>query len=169
MYIIQLPTMIRPVKPADTQPITDIYNEYVRNSVITFETEPVTVDEMQKRISEISARFPYYVYETDGKVVGYCYAHTWKERAAYKHTLETTVYLHPQYQRKGIGKSLMERLIDECRREGYQALIACITEGNEASDLLHIKLGFKQVSHFEKVGMKFGRVLDVADFELVLV
>ena len=62
----------------------------------------------------------------------------------------------------------MERLIEECRREGYRALIACITEGNAASDALHLRLGFKQVSHFERVGLKFGRWLDVVDYELLL-
>ena len=80
----------------------------------------------------------------------------WKERAAYRHTLETTVYLAPGYEGKGIGRELMERLIEECRRDGYRALIACVTEGNVVSDALHLRLGFKKVSHFKKVGLKFG-------------
>ena len=102
------------------------------------------------------------------EVVGYCYAHAWKEKAAYKYTLETTVYLSPGYKGKGIGRQLMERLIEECRVGGYHALIACITEGNEASCSLHEKLGFRKVSHFEKVGLKFGRWLDVVDYELII-
>ena len=130
----------------DAKAIVDIYNEYVVNSVATFETEPLRVEEM----------------------VGYCYAHTWKEKAAYKYTLETTVYLSPRYKGKGIGRQLMERLIEECRVGGYHALIACITEGNEASYSLHEKLGFRKVSHFEKVGLKFGRWLDVVDYELII-
>lgn len=96
------------------------------------------------------------------------YGVSWKERAAYRHTLETTVYLASEYQGKGIGKQLMQTLINECRHRGYHALIACITEGNEASNSLHQKLGFKQVSHFEKVGLKFDRWLDVFDYELIL-
>lgn len=161
--------MVRCVELADTKAITDIYNEYVMNSVATFETEPVSETEMHSRISEISSHFPYLVYEADGEVAGYCYAHTWKERAAYKYTLETTVYLSPRYQGKGIGRQLMARLIDECHMAGYHALIACITEGNEASNRLHLKLGFRQVSRFEKVGIKFGRWLDVLDYELLLI
>lgn len=160
--------MIRCVELTDTKTITAIYNEYVINSVATFETEPVSETEMRSRISEISSYFPYLVYEADGEVVGYCYAHVWKEKAAYKYTLETTIYLSPKYQGKGIGKQLMTRLIDECRVAGYHACIACITEGNEGSNQLHLKLGFKQVSHFEKVGIKFGRWLDVLDYELLL-
>lgn len=161
--------MIRRVKLQDAKAITTIYNEYVEHSVSTFDTEPLREEDMRSRIAEIAARFPYFVYEEDGRVTGYCYAHLWKERDAYKHTLETTVYMAPGYLGKGIGKMLMQRLIEECKREGCHALIACITEGNAASDSLHLGLGFKQVSHFEKVGLKFGRWLDVVDYELLLI
>ena len=108
------------------------------------------------------------MYVDQDEVVGYCYAHTWKERSAYRYTLETTVYLSPGHTGKGIGMLLMKKLIGACRENGYRALIACITEGNEASNILHEKLGFKQVSHFKKVGLKFDRWLDVADYELLL-
>ena len=160
--------MIRKVRLQDTKEITDIYNEYVLHSVATFETEPLHEKEMQRRISQISSVYPYLIYELDNKIAGYCYAHAWKERDAYKYTLETTVYLAPRYTGRGIGKQLMQRLIEECRKRGYRALVACITEGNEASNSLHRKLGFRQVSHFEKVGLKFNRWLDVLDYELLL-
>lgn len=160
--------MIRRVELQDAKAITTIYNEYVEHSVATFETEPLREEDMRNRIAGIAAHFPYFVYEEEGKVTGYCYAHLWKERAAYRHTLETTVYLASGHEGKGIGKALMERLIEECRRDGYHALIACVTEGNAVSDALHLRLGFKQVSHFEKVGLKFGRWLDVVDYELLL-
>ena len=126
----------------DAKAIVDIYNEYVVNSVATFETEPLRVEEMEGRIAGISASYPYLVYVDQDEVVGYCYAHTWKEKAAYKYTLETTVYLSPRYKGKGIGRQLME--------------------------MLHEKLGFRKVSHFEKVGLKFGRWLDVVDYELII-
>ena len=103
--------MIRRVELKDTGDITEIYNEYVVNSIVTFETEAVSEAEMYVRISEISSHYPYFVYEVNGRVVGYCYAHAWKERAAYKYTLETAVYLSPEYSGKGIGKQLMQRLI----------------------------------------------------------
>ena len=76
--------MIREVRPEDTGSITAIYNEYVAHSVITFETEPVREEEMRSRITGIVSHFPYFVYETEGKIAGYCYAHAWKERAAYR-------------------------------------------------------------------------------------
>ena len=147
--------MIRRVELQDAKAITTIYNEYVRHSVATFETEPLREEDMRNRIAVIAVRFPYFVYEEEGKVVGYCYAHLWKERAAYRHTLETTVYLAPGYEGKGIGRELMERLIAECRRD-------------VVSDALHLRLGFKKVSHLKKVGLKFGRWLDVVDYELLL-
>lgn len=160
--------MIRRVELKDAKEITRIYNEYIVSSTITFETDAVSEEEMRIRISEISSHYPYFVYEENETVIGYCYAHAWKGRAAYKYTLETTIYLSSGCSGKGIGKQLMQCLIEECRREGYHALIACITEGNEVSKSLHLRLGFKQVSHFKKVGIKFGRWLDVADYELLL-
>ena len=138
--------MIRRVELRDSKTIADIYNEYVMHSVVTFETKPLKEEEMRSRIIEIFKNFPYWVYEIDDRVVGYCYAHPWKQRAAYKYTLESTVYVSPDYVGKGIGKELMQKLIEECRKGGYHALIACITSGNEVSDSLHLKLGFKQVS-----------------------
>ena len=73
--------MIRRVELKDTGDITEIYNEYVVNSIVTFETEAVSEAEMYVRISEISSHYPYFVYEVNGRVEGYCYAHAWKERA----------------------------------------------------------------------------------------
>lgn len=160
--------MIRKVVPADAADIAAIYNEYILHSVITFDTTPVSVAEMRSLILGISTHYPYFVYEENGVVKGYCYAHIWKDKDAYRHTLETTLYLAPDIQRKGWGTRLMLRLIDACRSIGCKALIACITEGNTASEILHRKLGFKKVSHFEKVGFKFNRLLDVVDYELVL-
>ena len=160
--------MIRKVVPEDAAAIASIYNEYILHSVITFDTAPVSESDMRSSILDISARFPYFVYEDKGKVVGFCYAHPWKGKAAYRHTLETTLYLMPDVKGRGLGTQLMERLMAECRAGGYKVLIACITEGNTVSESFHRKLGFTKVSHFTKVGFKFNRLLDVVDYELVL-
>lgn len=160
--------MLRAIQTNDAQAITDIYNYYVTNSAATFETVPISTEDMRQRIADISPRFPYFVFEQDGLIAGYCYAHPWKERAAYRHTLETTVYVAPQYAHRGIGLLLMQNLIAQCRQAGYHALIACITQGNEASIKLHERLGFCKASHFKQVGFKFGHFLDVVDFELLL-
>ncbi len=158
---------IRPVTLEDAGAIVDIYNYFITDTTVTFEVQPLTVEEMAERIREISARFPYFVYEEDGRVLGYCYAHLWKERAAYSKTLETTVYLHKDATHRGIGSLMVNHLVDLCREQGYHALIACITEGNEASVKMHEKLGFRQVSEYKEVGRKFGEWLGVVDLELL--
>ena len=159
---------IRKATLQDAAAIVGIYNEYILHSTVTFETEPLTVEQMCERMSGILSSCPYLVYEEDGKVLGYCYAHEWKERAAYCHTWETSVYVDASAHHKGIGEALMRTLIADCRQREVHALIACLTEPNEPSSSLHRKLGFVKVSHFKEVGNKFGRWLDVGDYELIL-
>lgn len=160
---------IRNVTPADFQAITEIYRDYVEQTTISFETVAPTLAEMSERIETISATCPYIVAESEGgRLAGFCYAHPWKERAAYAGTLETTVYLDPHFKGNGLGKALMRRLIELCREAGFDSLIACITYGNEASCRLHEGLGFRKVSHFTGVGRKFGKILDVVDYQLTL-
>ena len=161
--------MIRFVSADDALEIAAIYNHYVEHTTISFETEVVDVDEMRCCIDDVSSIYPYFVsVDDDGRIEGYCYAHRWKERAAYHATLETTVYLRPDCCGRGLGRKLMNRLIGECRERGVHALIACITADNHASVALHKCLGFEAVSHFREVGCKFGRRLDVIDMELLL-
>ena len=160
--------MIRYVTQRDVKRITEIYNDYIINTTISFEVKPLTEDEMRNRIESVLAHGPFLVWEEDGEIAGYCYAHPWKERAAYHNTLETTVYLAPQYFRRGIGSQLMRELINQCRVNNIKVLIACITANNEASIKMHEALGFKQVSYFSQVGEKFGQSLDVIDMQLIL-
>ncbi len=160
--------IIRRVSEADAGEIADIYNVYVKESTASFEIEELTDEDMRCRIADIATHCPYWVCEEDGKIIGYCYVHPWKERAAYAKTLETTVYVAADCKGKGVGRMLMQRVIDDCRALGYVALVACITGGNEASVRLHERLGFRQVSHFRKVGFKLGLWLDVVDYELLL-
>lgn len=161
--------MITEVTIKDVTEITAIYNHYIRESVATFDTEEWSVEKMSERIQALSSAYPYIVFRMpEGKIGGFCYAHPWKEKDAYSRTLETTVYVSPEYTGRGIGKQLMQELIRICRERNFLTLIACITEGNESSFRLHEKLGFERVSHFKKVGMKFGKYLDVIDYELIL-
>ena len=161
--------LYRKLKSSDIPQITELYNWYIVNGVESFETEPLTGEQMRRRAEAIAAEYPYYVAEDEeGRVAGYCYAHPWKERAAYSHTLETTIYLDPAFKRSGVGTALMRLLIADCRRLGCKALIACITGDNAASIAFHRKLGFEQASLFRSVGYKHGRWLDVVDMEMIL-
>ena len=159
---------IREVKLSDAQAIADIYNYYIANTTVTYETELVTADEMARRIEEISAKYPYFVYEEAGKVIAYCYAHPWRTRAAYLYTLETTIYLDHSVKHHGIGSLMVNHLIALCKEKGYHALIARATDENVESKVFHEHLGFKQVSHYEEVGWKFDRWLGINCFELIL-
>lgn len=161
-------TMIRNATNGDVVAIAEIYNWYVTYGTETFETETVAVEEMRGRMTATINAYPFIVYDDGGRVLGYAYAHQWKARAAYQLTWETSVYVATDQRHKGIGRALMERLIDACRRAGCRVLIACITQGNVASEALHRQLGFKQVSAFEQVGVKFGKTLGVTDWELML-
>ena len=162
-------TGIREVNPeTDLEAITEIYRWYVENTTATFELDPLTPESMLRRIEEVAPNFPYLVWENEGEILGYCYVHTWKKYPAYDITLETTIYLRPEETGRGIGKKLMQRLIGECRESGYGSLIACITAENTRSCRFHENLGFRKVSHFHGVGMKFGRLLDVEDYQLIL-
>ncbi len=161
--------LIRKVKPSDAADIAAIYNHHVLNTNVTFDTEPLSVETMRDKIASIAACYPYVVCEKEGRVAGFCYAHQWKEKAAYAHTWETTVYVSEECLRYGIGDNLMRHLISECRNSGNcHALIACITSPNPSSEALHRELGFKQVSHFRGVGYKFHERIDVTDWELEL-
>ena len=160
--------MIRKVTQADIRDIVLIYNYYIENSTITFETSPVSYEEMANRIADISEKYPFFVYVDSGKVVGYCYASSWKKRAAYSKTVESTIYIVEDFQRRGIGGILMKKLIDELREKSFHAVIACITIPNPSSIGLHERLGFRQVSAFKEVGYKLGKWLDVGDWEMLL-
>lgn len=160
--------LIRKVRLSDAAEIAEIYNRHIIHTTVTFETEPVDADEMKRRIAGFSADGLYFVCESEGKVAGYCYAHTWKTKDAYSRTLETTVYVAENFKHAGVGTMLMERLISECRRSGIHALVACITDGNAESVDFHRRLGFRRVSHFSQVGRKFGEWIDIEDYELIL-
>ncbi len=161
--------MIRNVQPKnDAAALAAIYNEYVLGTTISFETQALPPAQMEARIASFAAEFPYLVYEERGVVLGHCYAHRWKERAAYARTWESTIYLSPQACGKGVGRKLMQELISRCRDAGCRVLIACITRDNEPSCRFHEALGFRRVSHFHAVGEKFGKLLDVVDYQLEL-
>jgi L-amino acid N-acyltransferase YncA len=160
--------MIRDAVPADAAQVVDIYNHYVLNSVITFEEAAVTAEEMATRIADVRATLPWLVYETDGRIDGYCYATKWRVRAAYRFAVETTVYLRPGLARRGLGTQLYEELIERLRTLGRHIAIGGIALPNDASVGLHERMGFVKVAHFPQVGWKFDRWIDVGYWQLKL-
>ncbi|MEP1095800.1 MAG: arsinothricin resistance N-acetyltransferase ArsN1 family B [Cyclobacteriaceae bacterium] len=161
--------MIRIATSDDSKAISDIYNYYVLNSHSTFETEPVSVEEMGQRIERVTREFqlPWLVFEIDGKIAGYTYATQWKPRAAYEKTVETTVYLHQEEFGKGIGSQLYIGLLEQLENSGYHAILGGIAQPNEASIALHEKLGFVKVGQLKEVGLKFNKWVDVGYWQLI--
>jgi L-amino acid N-acyltransferase YncA len=160
--------MLRICTPPDAAQICEIYNHYVRETVVTFEESPVPEADMAQRISDVTARLPWLVWEADGAIIGYAYAAPWKARAAYRHSVESSVYLAPQATGRGLGSQLYAALIAELRQRGLHCVIGGAALPNPASVSLHEKLGFRKVAQFPQVGFKFGRWVDVAYWQLIL-
>ncbi|QSQ39449.1 arsinothricin resistance N-acetyltransferase ArsN1 family B [Xanthomonas translucens] len=150
------------------QPIADIYNYYIANTCITFELDPVTSVDMAKRITDVqSIGLPWLAALEGDKVVGYAYATQWRARRAYQSSVESTIYLADGHRGRGLGMALYGKLIEELRRLELHAVIGGVAQPNDASARLHETLGFKKVAHFEQVGHKLGRWVDVAYWQLL--
>ena len=160
--------MIRPVTKGDAAEICIIYNHYVETGFISFETESVSESEMASRIQNISSTYPYLVYEEQGKVLAYAYANLWQVRAAYKHSLETTIYASPDILLKGVGRTLYQGIFDALDRNTVHTLMAVIALPNEASVGFHEKMGYEKAGHFKEVGRKFGDWIDVGYWQKML-
>ena len=159
--------MIRSGTPQDAAQVCEIYNHYVRETVVTFEEQPVCVEEMAQRIADTIARLPWLIWEEGDRILGYAYASPWKARAAYRHSVEASIYLAPEATGRGIGSSLYKALIADLRQRNVHCVIGGAALPNPASVALHEKLGFEKVAQFKQVGFKFGRWVDVAYWELV--
>lgn len=157
--------IVRPARAVDAEAIVAIYNHYIANTVVTFEEQPVTAPRMAQRLDE-AAPLPWLVAESDGEVVGYACASKWKGRCAYRYSVESSVYLDPAAVGRGIGSMLYAALIDALHAQRLHTIISGIALPNDASIRLHEKFGFRKIGHFEQVGYKFGRWIDVAYFQL---
>ncbi|HVC47421.1 MAG TPA: arsinothricin resistance N-acetyltransferase ArsN1 family B [Terracidiphilus sp.] len=160
--------MLRNVESKDAPSLCEIYNHYIAHTVITFEENPVSPDEMHQRILNVTASFPWFVYEDQGNITGYAYATKWKERSAYRNSVEATVYLHPSATGKGIGSALLERLFAELRTRQVHAILGGVALPNSASVALLEKFGFQKVGHLKEVGFKFGQWIDVGYWQALL-
>jgi phosphinothricin acetyltransferase len=160
---------IRTAEHADAAAVAAIYNHYVATTCITFETDPVSPDDMGERIDEArEAKLPWLVAIDGDAIVGYAYASKWKGRCAYRYSVESTVYLDPACTGRGHGKALYVALVDALRERGLHAVIGGIALPNEASIALHERLGFEKVAHFKQVGFKQERWIDVGYWQLLL-
>jgi phosphinothricin acetyltransferase len=160
--------MIRAIEPKDLQKVCDIYNHYILTTNASFEVDPVAMEEMQRRVNEVTSTHPWLVCEEDDDVVGFVYASKWKPRPAYRFTSEVTIYLDKDHLGKGIGKMLYQELFARLKVMGIHSMIATIAIPNENSIQLHESFGFKQVGQFKEMGNKFGEWIDVGYWQCMV-
>lgn len=160
---------IRPATLADAWSIADIYNHYVRHTVVTFEEEPLTTRLMEARISMVRGHsLPWLVAENRDGIAGYAYAGQFKDRSAYRYCVETAVYLAHGRQGRGIGTRLYTELLAALREQGVRTAIGVIALPNEPSVTLHEKLGFTHSGTLKSVGFKRDRWVDVGYWQKLL-
>ena len=160
--------VIRKVDINDAKQLVDIYNHYVLNTIITFDDVPLQPEAFVEKITTINSSYPFIVFEEQAKIIGYAYAGKWRQKPAYKNTVEITVYLKHDEHGKKIGTQLYAELLKQLKQQNVHTIIGGLTLPNPASVRLHEKFGFEQVAHFKEVGLKFGKWLDVAFWQLTL-
>ena len=156
--------MIRRVEDGDAADIVRIYNHYVENTFISFEEEKVDEKTMQSRF----LHGDWFVCVEDDVVVGFAYATKWKDRSAYRFTVETSIYIRMDYQGVGMARRLYEHLIKTMKEKGIHSIIATITLPNDKSIEFHKKMGFIKTGEMKEMGYKMNQWADVSYWQLLI-
>ena len=161
---------IRPATRSDVAAIARIYAHAVKHGTASFELTAPDEAEMARRFNELSARgFPYLVAVIDDTVVGYAYAGPYRARPAYRFTVENSVYVAHESHRRGVGKALLEALIEACTERGFRLMVAVIGDSDQPASIgLHETAGFRHAGVFQNIGYKFDRWLDTVLMERAL-
>lgn len=162
------PANIRLARPDDAAAFVEIYAPIVRETPISFETEPPGVEAMRERIAQTLAAFPWLVEECHGLVAGYAYASKHRDRKAYQWSADVSCYVHPASRGRGVGKRLYTALLAILARQGFHAAFAGITLPNAASVALHESMGFERLGIYREVGYKSGAWRDVGWYQRLL-
>ncbi|AFY32751.1 arsinothricin resistance N-acetyltransferase ArsN1 family B [Calothrix sp. PCC 7507] len=160
--------VIRLANETDAVKMLEIYAPIVRETPISFELEPPREIDFQERIKSYQERLPWLVYEINGQLLGYAYATPYRTRAAYQWSVESSVYVSVEHQRKGIAKALYTSLLRILQLQGFYNVFAAIALPNLASVAVHEAVGFLPVGIFHEVGYKFGKWHDVGWWQLSL-
>ena len=153
---------IRPASLADIPAITRIYDHAVQHGTASFELTSPDEAEMKRRMTALlDGGFPYLTAENGGELLGYAYAGHYRTRPAYRFSVEDSIYIAPQAQRRGVGRALLDQLIVEAESRGFRQMIAVIGDSAQVASIeLHRAAGFRLIGTIENVGFKFGRWLD---------
>ena len=158
-----MPPILRPARSEDVPAIQSIYGYHVQHGTGTFELEPPSLGTMQSRFTQLVSRdFPFLVATENDTVIGFGYAGPFRDRPAYRFTVEDSIYLHPEKLGRGTGRLLLQRLIEEATQREFTQMIAVIGDSdNRASIRVHAAAGFQTTGTLQNVGFKFDRWLDV--------
>jgi phosphinothricin acetyltransferase len=159
---------VRLATPEDAEPMRAIYNLEVLESTVTFDLVPRSLEEQHAWLTGHAGAHPAIVAAEDGDVVGFASLSSYRDRPAYSTTVEDSVYVRRDRQGQGIGRLLLEALVELARQHGFHTVIARIVGGHEASIALHSSCGFELVGTEREVGRKFGRWLDVVELQRLL-
>jgi len=160
--------VLRMATAADAPALLEIYAPCVTETSITFETEVPSVEEFASRITATTAFYPWLVCEADGAVAGYAYASQHRARAAYRWSADLSVYVAPQFHRRGVATALYSAVLELLRRQGFYTAFAAVTSPNPASEAFHDRFGFRRTGVFENDGFKLGEWHGVTWFQLAL-
>lgn len=163
-----LTPMIRRAHIDDLPDILEIYNHYVYTSVMAFDVKPRNDDEGCRWFAKHTGEHPIIVSEHDRNICGWASLSPWAPHGAYLHTVELSLFVHPEYQRRGFGNALFAEIIARAGKLGYHCVISRITDGNDLSRSMHEKAGFTYTGIMREVGWKFERWLDVHVYQLIL-
>ncbi len=152
---------VRRARPGDASGIRRIYNDAVRTTTATFDTQPRTLRAQRAWLRHHGRRHPALVALRDGRLIGWAALSPWSDRKAYEGTAEVSVYVDRRSRGKRVGTTLLRALLEEGRKGRMRTLLARIAEGNPASLRLHAAAGFRRVGTMHEVGFKFGRWVDV--------
>lgn len=160
--------IIRKAEIADLKELLDIYNYEVKHGVATLDLEPKTLEEWKEWFSKHNVdNHPLFVAEVDHCVAGYVSLSSYREKEAFKTTVELSIYIGADYRKRGIAAALMAFILDEAKKdERIHTVVSVITGGNEASRRLHEKFGFEFCGTIKEVGMKFGEYRDIENYRL---
>jgi phosphinothricin acetyltransferase len=156
---------IRLITDSDAEAVLDVYKPFVTDTNITFEYEVPSIHEYRQRIASYTPDFPWLVSALDGKIIGFAYAGKHRDRTAYQWAAESTIYLSPEAQGKGIARVLYETLFSLLRLQGYFNVYAGVSIPNYKSVGFHLALGFDEIGIFRKIGYKHGNWHDTVWFQ----
>jgi phosphinothricin acetyltransferase len=156
---------IRPAEETDLAQFADIVNHYIESTAINFHDRPQSEEDWLTTWEVLHDRYPFLVADKDGVIGGIAYASPWKLRGAYDWTCEVTTYVRVGHERQGLGKAILERMLQVLDAQGYRAIVGVIALPNDASTALHESLGFEHVGTLKRLGFKRDAWRDVSFWE----